>query len=93
MDGEDNLRPCVYEVRADGLVPKWRGTALAWPLLDAAFLQQQNGVLCALHRGDSFLVSEPESHSRRVAAYRWNGFGFSGIDDPDLLRACEESFQ
>lgn len=93
MDGEEALRPCVYDVRPDGLAPKWRGTALAWPLLDAALLPGEDGVLCALHRGDSFLVLRPESRERRVAAYRWNGFGFSGAPDPALAERCRTLFE
>lgn len=38
MDEEEGLRPCVYEVRKEGFIPKWKGTALAWPVLDAALL-------------------------------------------------------
>lgn len=88
IDNEDGLRPYVYEVHAGGLVAKWRGSALAWPLLDATLLPDNSGVLCALHRGDSFLVLEPGSRGVRTAAYRWNGFGFSGIDDPATLARC-----
>lgn len=92
LDGEAGLRPCVYEVRPDGLVPRWRGTALAWPLKDAASLPGEDGILCALHRGDSFLMLQPESQKERVAVYRWNGFGFSGIDDPEPARQCRDLF-
>jgi poly-gamma-glutamate synthesis protein (capsule biosynthesis protein) len=93
MDGEEGLRPCVYEVRPDGLVPKWRGTALAWPLLDAVMLPGDNGILCARHRGDSFIVPRPGSKERRIAAYRWKGFGFSGIDDPASVGCSEALFK
>ena len=64
MDGEEGLRPCVYEAGPEGLVPKWRGTALAWPLLDAVLLPGDNGILCALHRGDSFIVPQRDSSER-----------------------------
>jgi poly-gamma-glutamate synthesis protein (capsule biosynthesis protein) len=93
MDGEEGLRPCVYEARPDSLVPKWRGTALAWPLLDAAFLPGAGGILCAEHRGDSFIALEPESKETRIAAYRWKGFGFSGINDTEVIRSCRDFFQ
>jgi poly-gamma-glutamate synthesis protein (capsule biosynthesis protein) len=93
MDGEGAVRPCVYEARPDGLTPKWRGTALAWPLKDATLLPGEDGILCALHRGDSFIMLQPESRKRRVAAYRWNGFGFSGIHDPNLIKRCEDCFE
>ncbi len=93
MDGEEGLRPCVYEAGPQGLVPKWRGTALAWPLLDAAFLPGSDGILCAEHRGDSFIALQPGSNKTRIAAYRWKGFGFSGIDDREVLRSCRDFFR
>jgi hypothetical protein len=93
LDHEDSPRPYVYEVTARGLVARWRGTALAWPLLDAALLPGANGILCALHRGDSYLVPDPQNSRTRVAAYRWNGFGFSGVDDSTLCTRCAELFE
>jgi len=92
LDNEDGVRPYVYEARPGGLVARWRGSALAWPLLDAALLPNGGGLLCALHRSDSFLVLKTESIGVRTAAYRWNGFGFSGVDDPDVLTRCEGLF-
>lgn len=88
IDGEQGVRPYVYEALAGGLVARWRGSALAWPLLDATLLPGGDGVLCALHRRDSFLVLQPTSTRVRTAAYRWNGFGFSGIDDTGILARC-----
>jgi hypothetical protein len=41
-------------------------------------------VLCALHRGDSFLELQPG------AAYRWQGFGFSGVEDPRIPERCRD---
>jgi hypothetical protein len=32
-----------------------------------------------LHRPDSFVAPQPGVKGSRVAAYRWNGFGFDGI--------------
>lgn len=93
MDGEEGLRPCVYEVRPEGLVPRWRGTALAWPLVDAAFLPGNDGVLCALHRGDSFIAPGTGSKGERIAAYRWKGFGFTGIQDPKTIEACRDYYR
>jgi len=92
IDGEDGPRPYVYEVRPNGLVARWRGSALAWPLLDAALLPGGDGVLCALHRRDSFIQLEPGAQGVRTAAYKWNGFGFSGVDDPAILARCEAMF-
>jgi hypothetical protein len=92
LDHEDSPRPYVYEMTAHGPVARWRGTALAWPLLDTALLPGENSILCALHRGDSYLVPNPQTPRTRVAAYRWNGFGFSGIDDPAIQARCTELF-
>ena len=82
------MRPYVYEVRAGGLLARWRGSALAWPLLDAALLPGGDGLLCALHRRDSFLELRPGSTGVRTAAYRWQGFGFAGVEDPEVLERC-----
>jgi hypothetical protein len=77
LDDEDGIRPYVYAVGRRGLVAKWRGSALAWPLLDAVLGPM--GEVCALHRPDSFVAPQPGAKGSRVAAYRWNGFGFDGI--------------
>lgn len=78
MDGEVALRPHVYQVDDRGLVAKWRGTALAWPLIDAVI--DGDGRLCALHRGDSFVSPDPTVTTTRTMRYAWNGFGFSATD-------------
>ena len=93
IDREDGLRPYVYEVTERGLISRWRGSALAWPLLDARLLPGYEDILCALHRSDSFLVLNPDRKGTRTAAYRWNGFGFSGINDPVVTRQCEKCFE
>jgi poly-gamma-glutamate synthesis protein (capsule biosynthesis protein) len=80
IDDEVGLRPYVYAVGPHGLIARWRGSALAWPLIDA--VESKDGVLCALHRGDSFLLPDPATRTTRIAAYRWNGFGFTGIETP-----------
>jgi poly-gamma-glutamate synthesis protein (capsule biosynthesis protein) len=80
IDDEVGLRPYVYAIGPNGLIARWRGSALAWPLIDAVVLK--DGVLCALHRGDSFLLADPATKTTRIAAYRWNGFGFTGIETP-----------
>jgi hypothetical protein len=92
IDLERDPRPYVYEVGPYGLVARWRGSALAWPLLDARLLPGSYGVLCALHRRDSFLMLSPESKGTRVAAYRWNGFGFGGMRDEEAVSACRALF-
>ena len=58
LDGENGVRPYVYAVGKNGLVARWRGSGLAWPLVDARLLSGGR-FLCALHRGDSFLVPGP----------------------------------
>ncbi len=73
IDDEVGLRPYVYAIGPHGLIARWRGSALAWPLIDA--MESKDGVLCALHRGDSFLMPDPAIKTTRIAAYRWNGFG------------------
>lgn len=92
IDSENDPRPYVYEVGRSGLIARWRGSALAWPLVDAQLLSGQDGVLCALHRDDSFLMLSPQSKATRVAAYRWNGFGFDGIDAEATVSACRNLF-
>jgi hypothetical protein len=92
IDSESEPRPYVYEVGPSGFIARWRGTALAWPLVDARLLPGKDGILCALHRNDSFLVLSPASTSTRIAAYRWNGFGFGGISDEATLSQCRKLF-
>lgn len=93
IDGETGLRPYVYRVTPQGLIARWRGSALAWPLLDAMILPDEENILCALHRGDSYLDLQPNSKQVRVAAYRWNGFGFSGVDDPRVMTKCRKCLE
>jgi poly-gamma-glutamate synthesis protein (capsule biosynthesis protein) len=92
MDGEISIRPYVYTVDNAGLIAKWRGSALAWPLLDAIISPTDNNILCALHRGDSFINLDSTSNKKRVAAYKWNGFGFTGIDDSTTCESCRKLF-
>jgi hypothetical protein len=91
MDGEVALRPHVYAVSAQGLIARWRGTALAWPLIDATL--DGHGRLCALHRGDSFISPEPRDPSTRTMVYAWNSFGFSALDDRVESAACASSMR
>jgi len=91
IDQEDGVRPYVYDAGPHGLIAKWRGSALAWPLLDAVV--DSNGMLCALHRGDSFLVLDPSTEETRVEAYRWKGFGFNGVSTPNAAGNCREALK
>jgi poly-gamma-glutamate synthesis protein (capsule biosynthesis protein) len=87
LDGEDGVRPYVYAVGDSGLVARWRGSGLAWPLVDARLLPG-GPLLCALHRGDSYLVPGLGAQVRHAEVYRWNGFGFSSVDDEGAAAAC-----
>lgn len=88
LDMASGVRPYVYAVGPHGLVAKWRGSALAWPLLDAVAVPgDEASLVCALHRGDSFVVLDPATTTTREAAYRWNGFGFSGTAQADACKA------
>ena len=87
LDGEDGVRPYVYAVGDAGLVARWRGSGLAWPLVDARLLPGGR-LLCALHRGDSYLVPGPGAQELHSEVYRWNGFGFSSVDDGGAAAAC-----
>ena len=93
LDHEVALRPYVYQVTPIGLEARWRGTALAWPLVDARVLKDDETILGVLHRGDSFLAPNPAGAGSRVAAYRWNGFGFSGVDDPGVTNRCRQRLE
>lgn len=94
LDKATAPRPYVYSIGNRGLNAKWRGSALAWPLLDITVLREDGiDYLCALHRGDSFLVPDPETPVRRVLVYRWNNFGFSAFDSKRLNADCEYSFR
>lgn len=95
IDREIGPRPYVYDLGPRGLIARWRGSALAWPLLDAKLISdaQDHQYLCALHRKDSFIALNPESKETRTAVYQWNGFGFSGNEDEGLKKACADYFQ
>lgn len=93
IDKELGPRPYVYKVTDHGLVAKWRGSALAWPLIDAALISTQDAdYLCALHRKDSFVTLNPATTDTRTAVYQWNGFGFSGIENAELDKSCQLQF-
>ncbi len=95
IDAEDGPRPYAYDIGPHGLIARWRGSALAWPLLDARLIGDGGGrdYLCALHRGDSFIMLDPaRPAATRTQVYEWNGFGFSGISRDDLDARCREAF-
>lgn len=94
FDGEQALRPYVFAVRGDRTVDLWRGTALSWPLLYARLFDAPDGreLLCARHRGDSFVHRNPQiSRDRRFhAVYAWTGFGFRQVEDAAALAECQK---
>ncbi len=92
MDGEVSLRPYVYGINEKGIYACWRGSALAWPLLDAQISPYDRKTLCALHRGDSFINIDQSADNKRIAAYEWNGFGFSGVSDSTICKQCEQLY-
>lgn len=89
LDRKTALRVYLYSFDG-GFHALWRGSALSRPLLDAAFTTGRNKpLLVALHSGDTFLKRKPGTALRTVMRYRWNGFGFSGVDEreaPDGAR-------
>jgi len=91
IDKKNSIRPYIYDIDNHGMFAKWRGSALAWPMLDAVILPYDSRVLCALHKGDSFINPDTHTANTRVAAYKWNGFGFSGIEDETINRKCREA--
>ncbi len=93
LDRAVQLRPYVYSADKFGLNAKWRGSALAWPLIDAQVNPHSRGTICALHRGDSFIAPDPHTTKRRIVPYRWNGFGFNAIYDSVTCKQCEEIYQ
>ncbi len=38
IDGEDGIRLFTYGIGQGGLYPRWRGSALGWPLVDISVL-------------------------------------------------------
>jgi len=93
LDGEINVRPYVYSLDKLGLNARWRGSALAWPLIDAQISPENNKILCALHRGDSFINLDKSIKTNRVAIYEWNGFGFKGKSDSLSCDECEKLYK
>ena len=102
-------RPYVYALdpppRAGGsgrLRALWRGSALAYPLIDAVVMPSsgKGDVLCALHEASSFLAGPavvdagaPTAPGTLTLAYRWNGFGFSRAMSEVDQRACATRYR
>lgn len=91
IDGEVALRPYVFRMEGGRHRDLWSGSALARPLVAARLISTRAGPrLCALHRADSFLKLDPRTRGRRRIVYRWSGFGFSGVHEPDATRRCAQ---
>lgn len=105
-------RPYVYALdpppRAGGsgrLRALWRGSALAYPLIDAVVMPSSGtgDVLCALHEASSFLAGPvgpvgvdagtPAAPQTLTLAYRWNGFGFSRAASEADQQACAARYR
>lgn len=78
----------------------WRGSALAYPLIDAVVMPSTGGgdVLCALHEASSFLAGPVATDGATPAApltlaYRWNGFGFSRAPSEADQQACAARYR
>ncbi|WP_431258459.1 CapA family protein [Roseateles chitinivorans] len=102
-------RPYVYAV--DPPTPQggpgrlralWRGSALAYPLIDAVVMPSSSPAggefLCALHEASSFLagpvITDPASPAAPLTlAYRWNGFGFSRAPAPSDQDDCAARYR
>ena len=93
LDKETTVRPYVYSLDSDALIARWRGSALAWPLIDAVVSPVDNKTVCALHRGDSFINPDRSDTNRRIVAYKWNGFGFNAISDSVSCNRCRAYFR
>ena len=89
IDKEVSIRPYVYSVDIHGIYAKWRGSALAYPLLDAQISPFNSQILCALHRGDSYIALDKKNTQTHIVAYEWNGFGFRGLPDSVACKYCE----
>ena len=87
FDHEVGIRPYVFAVHDGAVTDVWRGTALAYPLV-AARLVDDGRLLCAIHRTDPFLHSDPANPERRLGVYRWTGFGFRSVDTADAIARC-----
>lgn len=94
LDHTIGIRPHVYRVGDDGIKPMWRGSGLAYPLIDALPLQfGDKEILCALHAGGSFLTGINPVSPLHIMAYHWNGFGFSAERSKEAIKICNAHFE
>jgi len=90
FDREEALRPYLFRLRpGERPLDRWRGTALARPLLAARLiLVRGRELLCAIHRGDSFIEPRPATRERTWRVYVWAPMGFRSVEDPEALDLC-----
>jgi poly-gamma-glutamate synthesis protein (capsule biosynthesis protein) len=94
LDRSKGIRPHVYRVSQRGILPLWRGSALAYPLIDAIPISTgKMDSLCALHARGSFLTGSQIDKQPFAMAYQWNGFGFAAIRDAEITHKCEALFE
>ncbi len=89
FDKEQAKRVFVYSFN-NKFHALWRGTALSRPLIDAVYIigKDRKRFLLALHSGDSYLKRDKKCSQRILMAYKWNGFGFSGIKEWPCPENC-----
>jgi hypothetical protein len=92
IDREVSLRPYVYQADSGGLFARWRGSALSWPIIDAIIPDQADGSLYVLHSGGSYVIPDDSSGTKRVAVYKWTGFGFKGVIDSLSVQKCRSLY-
>jgi len=93
IDRSKGIRPHVYRISQRGVLPLWRGSGLAYPLIDAIPLSNgKMDALCALHARGSFLTGLQSGQPPFVMAYQWSGFGFAALRDAEIVRRCETLF-
>jgi poly-gamma-glutamate synthesis protein (capsule biosynthesis protein) len=92
IDHRVDLRPHVYRADENGLYARWRGSALAWPIIDARIASNDSRIICVLHRGNSYINPETQRVKTRFTAYKWNGFGFTGLNDSLSRKYCRKLF-
>lgn len=93
LDRSYSLRPYVYSIGKTGIYARWRGSALAWPLIDAQISPHDPRLMMVLHQGNSYIQLDKSVGKNRYAIYRWNGFGFSGVSDTTASRLCKKMYE
>ncbi len=92
-DNKVGVRPYIYCFDEKNIYARWRGAALAWPLLDAQILPANHEVLCALHEVDSVPSANRQHRGWRVAAYGWNGIEFNIEADSSTCESCKSLYE